>query len=134
MEIYQAWAAEETTWVVFCFALATGLGAMCLDPGKLEQVDLHNQRCTLQQDTTSTFLLAAVCSTPFCEVGFQMPRTTRTVFRDVSGFFWMQPLLWEIGAEVTLLWVLRAGRHTKDEAYRFVSSMAHSTQRRDAKK
>lgn len=34
-----------------------------------------------------------------------------------------------LGSNVTLLWVLRAGRHTKDEAYRFVSGIAQSTQR-----
>eukprot|EP00435_Cladocopium_sp_Y103_P053865 s384_g17.t1 len=34
-----------------------------------------------------------------------------------------------LGSNVTLLWVLRAGRHTKDEAYRFVSGIAESTQR-----
>lgn len=31
--------------------------------------------------------------------------------------------------EVTLLWVLRAGRHTKDDAYQFVSGIARSTAR-----
>jgi len=34
-----------------------------------------------------------------------------------------------LGSNVTLLWVLRAGRHTKDDAYQFVSGIAESTQR-----
>ncbi|CAK9020935.1 Hypothetical protein SCF082_LOCUS15117 [Durusdinium trenchii] len=34
-----------------------------------------------------------------------------------------------LGSNVTLLWVLKAGRHTKDDAYHFVSGIARSTER-----